>query len=194
MMLSPSPSQLLTRLTATLAAIATVSNAAPKGIRLVSRQNSFNYRDAQVLGVNIGGWLVGEPWIKPSLFERAGDGVVDEYTMGQILGKDAAFDTLSSHWGSWITQDDFNQIAAAGFNHVRIPVGFWAVNDLANGTPYVSGQLEHLDNAISWARSAGLKVVIDLHGGKLRCSKCSMHLWLPGLGLAPNNACAPVLN
>lgn len=161
-------SHFLSRLTVTLAAVTVVSNAAPSGVRLAARQNSFNYRDTQVLGVNIGGWLVAEPWIKPSLFERAGDGVVDEYTMGQVLGKDAAFDTLSSHWGSWITQDDFSQIAAAGFNHVRIPVGYWAVDDLSNDTPYVSGQLDHLDNAIGWARATGLKVMIDLHGGEFK--------------------------
>lgn len=158
------PSRLL--LTVAFAAVTSVSNAAPSGFRAASARNDLQGRDAQVLGVNLGGWLLPEPWIKPSLFERAGDGVIDEYTMGQVLGKDAAYDTLSSHWGSWITEDDFTQIAAAGFNHVRIPVGYWAVDDLANDTPYVSGQLEHLDNAVQWAGTAGLKVMIDLHGGK----------------------------
>lgn len=39
----------------------------------------------------------------------------------------------------------------------------WALNPLP-GDPYVQGQLPILDNAIRWARSAGLKVMLDLHG------------------------------
>lgn len=115
--------------------------------------------------MNLGGWLVLEPWITPSIFEEAGDGAVDEYTLTQILGKDQAQTVLSSHWNSWITADDFQQIKDAGMNHVRIPVGYWAVNPLP-GEPYVQGQLDVLDAAIGWAREAGLKVIIDLHGGK----------------------------
>jgi hypothetical protein len=49
-------------------------------------------------------------------------------------------------------------------NHVRIPVGYWALKHL-EGDPYVDGQLEYLDQAIGWARAAGLKVMLDLHGG-----------------------------
>lgn len=127
---------------------------------------AFDYNNNKVRGVNLGGWFVLEPWITPSIFS-VGDNVVDEYTYTQALGKDQASTNLQNHWNTWITQDDFNQIAAAGLNHVRIPLGYWAVAPLA-GDPYVQGQLPILDNAINWARSAGLKVMIDIHGGKLR--------------------------
>lgn len=114
-----------------------------------------------------------EPWITPSLFQQweNGGGAVDEYTFSQVLGKDEAYNRLSRHWNSWITQDDFNQIAGAGLNHVRIPIGYWAVAPV-NGDPYVQGQLEVLDRAIGWARSAGLKVMIDLHGGAVHRCVC----------------------
>jgi len=32
------------------------------------------------------------------------------------------------------------------------------------GEPYIQGQLPYLDDAVSWAASYGLKVIIDLHG------------------------------
>ena len=32
------------------------------------------------------------------------------------------------------------------------------------GEPYVQGQLQYLDKAVSWAASYGLKIIIDLHG------------------------------
>jgi aryl-phospho-beta-D-glucosidase BglC (GH1 family) len=39
----------------------------------------------------------------------------------------------------------------------------WDVNSLE---PYIQGQVAYLDNAISWARQYGLKVMLDLHGGE----------------------------
>ena len=133
--------------------------------KLKGRDVDFDYNNDKVYGVNLGGWFVLEPWITPSIFEATNNNaIVDEFTLTQALGPDAASSVLTSHWNTWITQDDFNQIAAAGLNHVRIPLGYWAVAPL-QGDPYVQGQLPVLDQAIGWARSAGLKVLLDLHGG-----------------------------
>ena len=138
--------------------------------RLSERGLSFDYQNDKVRGVNLGGWFVLEPWITPSIFNDWADQttVVDEYTYTQTLGKSEASSRLTNHWNTWITQDDFNQIAAAGLNHVRIPIGYWAVAPL-DGDPYVQGQLSVLDQAITWARGAGLKVLLDLHGGVYSC-------------------------
>jgi glucan 1,3-beta-glucosidase len=108
-----------------------------------------------------------EPWITPSIFQpwANGGGVVDEYTFTQALGKTAAQQQLEAHWNSWITEADFQEIASFGLNHVRIPIGYWALNPL-DGDPYVQGQLPILDQAVTWARSAGIKILLDLHGGK----------------------------
>lgn len=132
------------------------------------RSQAWPYGSEKVRGVNLGGWLVLEPWITPSIFDAAGPAAVDEWTLCATLGADKCRSVLSKHWSSFITQNDFNQIAAAGMNHVRIPVGYWALEHL-DGDPYVNGQLPYLDKAVSWARAAGLKVVVDLHGGK--CAK-----------------------
>ncbi|KAL2218908.1 glycoside hydrolase superfamily [Thermoascus aurantiacus ATCC 26904] len=146
-----------------LTAFCALTLAAPSTLRLQSRALTFDYNNEKVRGVNLGGWLVLEPWITPSVFEDAGEGAVDEWTLSQILGKDEALRRLSNHWNTFITADDFHQIAAAGLNHVRIPIGYWAAAPL-DGEPYVQGQLEVLDRAIGWARDAGLKVIVDLHG------------------------------
>ncbi|KAF4633217.1 hypothetical protein G7Y89_g4895 [Cudoniella acicularis] len=132
---------------------------------LQRRQLAFDYNDNKVRGVNLGGWFVLEPWITPSLFQpwANGGGVVDEYTFTQTLGPQAAQNQLTQHWASWITEADFQEIASFGLNHVRIPIGYWALNPLP-GDPYVQGQLPFLDQAIVWARNAGLKVMLDLHG------------------------------
>ncbi|KAG9241515.1 glucan 1,3-beta-glucosidase [Calycina marina] len=125
---------------------------------------AFDFDGDKVRGVNLGGWFVLEPWITPSLFE--GGTAVDEYTFTQNLGKDAAQAALKAHWGSWISEADFTEMARFGLNHARIPIGYWALAPLLED-PYVQGQLEYLDAAIGWARTAGIKVMLDLHGAPL---------------------------
>ncbi|KAF5100481.1 hypothetical protein D0Z03_000803 [Geotrichum reessii] len=88
---------------------------------------------------------------------------VDEYHYTQWLGKDEAQKRLKEHWSTWYTKSDFDAIASYGLNHVRIPIGYWAFYLLDND-PYVQGQEDYLDQALEWARDAGLKVWIDLHG------------------------------
>lgn len=124
----------------------------------------FPYGSRKVRGVNLGGWLVLEPWITPSLFERTGNSaIVDEYTFGQLQSRSTAQAALKAHWDTWITEADFAAIAGAGLNHVRIPIGYWAF-EVAAGEPYISGQLPYLQRAVEWARKYGIKVMVDLHG------------------------------
>ena len=61
-----------------------------------------------------------QPWITPSIFESTNNSdIIDEYTFGQMLDSDYALDVLQNHWDTWITEDDFVAIKAAGLNHVR---------------------------------------------------------------------------
>lgn len=73
-------------------------------------------------------------------------------------------DILRQHWDTWATLDDFQKIASAGFNIIRIPIGYWAYDN--SGSPYVKGADEYLQKAIAWARTTvpPLKVIVDLHG------------------------------
>ena len=126
----------------------------------------FSFGATKVRGVNLGGWFVLEPWITPSLFDALNGAAVDEWTFCQTLGATEAYNQLSNHWNTWITQSDFTAIANAGFNFVRIPIGYWSV--IPNtGDPYVQGAYDVLAQALNWAQGAGLMVMIDLHGGEL---------------------------
>ncbi|KAG6900511.1 hypothetical protein C0993_009464 [Termitomyces sp. T159_Od127] len=84
-------------------------------VSLAAVTPGFNYGSAKVRGVNLGGWLVLEPWITPSIFDNTGDSrIIDEYTFGQYQDHAKALSTLQAHWDSWITESDFQAIAAAG--------------------------------------------------------------------------------
>ncbi|KAJ3564548.1 hypothetical protein NP233_g8228 [Leucocoprinus birnbaumii] len=124
----------------------------------------FPYGQQKVRGVNLGGWLVLEPWITPSIFDDTGDSrVIDEWTFGQYVKNSTAASVLQNHWNTWITEDDFRQIADAGLNHVRLPIGYWAF-DVSNGEPFHQGQLPYMRRAFQWAAQYNLKVIVDLHG------------------------------
>lgn len=119
-------------------------------------------------GVNLGGWLVLEKWMVPSVF--AGLAATDETTWCVELG-DAASERLHRHWDTFITRGDFEWIAARGLNAVRIPVGHWIFGadypyHPSYGTcrhPFVTGGIAVLDRAMDWAGEFGLHVVLDLH-------------------------------
>ncbi|RMY13095.1 hypothetical protein D0868_02202 [Hortaea werneckii] len=148
------------------ACAATSALAAPSRItkRFDHPTGGIRWGQEKVRGVNLGGWLVLEPWITPSMFHPYSyeDGVIDEYTLCQHLGKEQCRNVLEPHWSSFFSEGDFYKIADSGFNLVRIPIGYWAYDDSYG--PYTSGAAPYLDSAISWARNAGLKVLIDLHG------------------------------
>ncbi|CAJ2509581.1 Uu.00g146070.m01.CDS01 [Anthostomella pinea] len=144
--------------------LASVGNAAPHGpMSLVKKDLKFAFGSEKIRGVNLGGWLVLEPWITPSIFQATPDNVVDEYTLTKTLGAAEASTRLESHWSSWITAADFTDMHSKGINFVRIPVGYWSVTPL-DGDPYVSGGYKYLGQALDWAQSASIKVMIDLHG------------------------------
>jgi glucan 1,3-beta-glucosidase len=109
-----------------------------------------------IKGVNLGGWLVLEPWITPSLF-RAGE--VDEFTLCQ-QADNAQRAQLRRHRETFVTKKDFQWLAERGIEAVRIPVGYWVFGDAA---PFV-GTIDFLDKAFDWARTYGIKVLICLHG------------------------------
>jgi glucan 1,3-beta-glucosidase len=120
-------------------------------------------------GVNLGGWLVLEKWITPSLF--AGLQATDETSYCVELGEAEASRRLHHHWNTFITRDDFSWLARAGITAVRLPVGHWlfgrdypyhpSYREIRY--PFVVGGLAIVDQVFEWAGEFNLKVVLDLH-------------------------------
>jgi glucan 1,3-beta-glucosidase len=123
---------------------------------------------ARFRGVNLGGWLVLEKWMKPSLFEALA--ASDETSWCAELGREAPA-RLHAHWDSFITREDFAWLAEIGINAVRIPLGHWIFGPPypyhpkygASPHPFVPGGIDVLDRALDWAGEFGLRVVLDLH-------------------------------
>ncbi|PVH98205.1 glycoside hydrolase family 5 protein [Periconia macrospinosa] len=129
-------------------------------------QKPFEYGKMKVRGVNVGGWLNLEPFITPSFFEKYGarENIVDEWTLCTKLGAAKSKETLEKHYATFITKQTFSAIRAAGFDHVRIPFGYWMIETYDND-PYVAQvSWRYFLRGIEYARQNGLRVNLDMHG------------------------------
>lgn len=75
--------------------------------------------------------------------------------------------TMLKHLETWITETDLKQIAALGFNSIRLPIGYWNIID----DPYnryipsnVNVSLAYLDWLFDKTDELKISVLVDLHG------------------------------
>ncbi|MFN3866522.1 MAG: glycoside hydrolase family 5 protein, partial [Demequina sp.] len=67
------------------------------------------------------------------------------------------------HFRTFITRPDIEQIAAWGFDHVRLPVDYPVLEaDDAHGQPREEGYA-YIDDCLQWCADAGLAVILDVH-------------------------------
>jgi hypothetical protein len=148
----------------------------------------------QIRGVNLGGWMVLEPWITPSLFYQflgKGEGTtaIDMYTFCEVLGPEEANRQLQRHWDAWVTEDIIRALKESGaVNSLRLPVGdfmFVPYGPYADGC--IDGALERVDQLLDWAYSYGLTVLIDIH--TMRDSQNGFDNSGQAMGFAWTSAC-----
>ncbi|KIY43608.1 glycoside hydrolase family 5 protein, partial [Fistulina hepatica ATCC 64428] len=127
---------------------------------------TFKFGEDRIYGVNLGGWLVTEPFIAPALYEPYENDtnyVVDEWTLCERLKSDGKLNILEQHYSTFITEKDFAEIAAAGLNWVRIPLGWWAI-ETRDTEPFIANtSWTYFLKAIQWARKYGIRINLDLH-------------------------------
>jgi glucan 1,3-beta-glucosidase len=105
-------------------------------------------------GVNLGGWLVLEKWLTSSVFDGAD--AQDEYELSQTK---SGRERIRKHRKNFIREEDFRWLHEHNIDLIRLPVGYWAVEE-SDG--YVSARKE-LEWAIRMAKKYDIKVLIDLH-------------------------------
>lgn len=111
----------------------------------------------KIRGANLGNWLVLEKWMYEPFFE--GTGVEDETWLVRKTDPEALREKMKRHRDTYITEADFEYLAAHGVNVVRIPVPYFIFGD----RPPFIGCIEYLDMAFEWAGRHGIQVLIDLH-------------------------------
>ena len=123
--------------------------------------------DGLIRGVNLGGWLLLEPWITPVFFEDVNvgdlvDKVVDEWTYAELLDPFVYHNRMLGHWSTFVTKSHMEELVIAGISHVRcskdvfwvtltqkkflfrIPVGYWYW-DVEEGEPFPTPNMDDND-------------------------------------------------
>ncbi|KZV79697.1 glycoside hydrolase [Exidia glandulosa HHB12029] len=130
---------------------------------------SWKFGVDRILGVNLGGWLVPEPFIVPGLYEKYFDDQNvngDEWTLSIAMTNDTAGGGLAQmeeHYRTFITEEDFAAIAGAGLNWIRLPVPFNAFGTIGNEPFLPHAAWNYTLKAFDWARKYGIRINLDLH-------------------------------
>ena len=122
----------------------------------------------QLEGVNLGGWLVMEPWMTPA----DASGLPDEYSIISELDSRFGIATeqslVQTYRQNWINSGDLDNIKAQGLNVVRVPVwwgDFYPLSARGATNPAMrSDAFTMLDWLAAAAAERGIRIIIDMHG------------------------------
>lgn len=105
-------------------------------------------------GVNLGGWLVLERWMTPSVFADT-----DASNEHQLMMQPDGPERIAKHRQEFMTEADFAWLHAHGIEALRVPVGYWVLESQ-------DGYLEatkQLDWCFAMAKKYHMRVLLDLH-------------------------------
>ncbi|KAI5813021.1 glycoside hydrolase superfamily [Pyronema omphalodes] len=156
-----------------LATLATVAQAWLPGDKLLTHDNSTISKrwlpsNGKIRGVNLGSLFIIEPWMANDAWNAMGcGGKNSEFDCMMSLGQSKGDAAFQSHWNSWITQDDLQQMVSLGLNTIRIPVGYWMREDIVwrDSEWFPKGGFPYLQRICNQAADLGMYIIMDLHGG-----------------------------
>ncbi|EUC29967.1 glycoside hydrolase family 5 protein [Bipolaris zeicola 26-R-13] len=159
-------------LTALLAASAHAWMPEHRELGAFNRTSNYLSKRAQSLpnwkvrGVNLGGWLLSEPWMMNDEWKTMGCGnTCSEFDCVSALGQSKADTAFNDHYARWITPSMIQDMYNAGLNTIRIPIGYWSLRSIVDSSEkFPKMDLQYLDAIVEKAANLGMFVVMDLHG------------------------------
>ena len=119
-------------------------------------------------GFGLGGWMLQEPYMLQLSGVAATQGDIKRKIRG-LIGAEKTEAFYNAWLANHTTQSDIDSMAAWGFNSVRLPMHYNLYTLPVEEEP-VPGQqtwlpkgFELTDSLLSWCKSAGLYLILDLH-------------------------------
>lgn len=138
------------------------------------KKNEFFLR-----GTSLGGWLVLEPWLTPSLFyqflgltevygkDARNHIAIDSKTFCSALGPEAANRQLRQHWRTWVDEEQIRNLAKINVEVLRIPLGDWMFIPYEPYIGCMDGAIDELDRILRLCEKYGLRVLLDIHAVRM---------------------------
>jgi endoglucanase len=126
-------------------------------------RNNFGQGDLIPLrGVNLGSWLLMEPWMCP----MDSSGLADNFSLIQTLDNRFGVATeqslIKTYQNTWLTTNDLDNIKSLGMNYVRLP--FWWGDVQALDGSWRADAFAQMDWLVTNAWQRGIYTLIDFHG------------------------------
>ena len=115
-------------------------------------------------GCNLGNWLLLEMWMLAVDEQVFPDQHAFETNLAARFGEDEKNRLMQLYRANWITPRDFDVIRSFGFNVVRVPFDHRLVEDEKHPGTCREDGLAWLDRAVGMAETAGIHLILDMHG------------------------------
>jgi len=115
-------------------------------------------------GCNLGNWLLLEMWMLAVDEQEFPDQHAFETNLAARFGEDEKNRLMQLYRANWITPRDFDVIRSFGFNVVRVPFDHRLVEDDKHPGTCREDGLAWLDRAVVMAETAGIHLILDMHG------------------------------
>ena len=113
----------------------------------ISETNTIN-------SLNLGGWLVLEKWMTPSVFNNTNAN--NEFELSKTkIGQE----NIIKHRNNFITEKDFIWLKNNNIDIIRLPIGYWSIED---SRTYISA-IKNLEWAMKMFEKYEIKVLLCLH-------------------------------
>lgn len=122
-----------------------------------------------VIGTNLGGWMVLEPWITPSLFyqfmdKKKSDGVaLDSWTFCEVKGPVEGNRWMRAHWAAFYDEPRIRKLAQSGVKRIRLPIGDWTINQYGPYVGCMDGAADYIDWLFDLCEQLQIDILIDVH-------------------------------
>lgn len=135
------------------------------GLLKAEGQKLINGEGREILlrGVGFGSWLLpeGYMWRFPDQGDRPRR---IEQMVKDLIGEEKSKRFWEIYYERYISEADIRQIAAEGFNSVRVPINARFLLEEGGPVRYDERHLQLLDRMIGWCRTNRLYMILDLHG------------------------------
>jgi len=112
-------------------------------------------------GFGLGGWLVPEGYMLHT--PGFGSPTDIETKVSDLIGADAAKEFWRRYRKNYVNKKDIDQIAAWGFNAVRLPFNYRLLSPKEQPGVYLEEGFAVIDTLVKWCRSAKIYIILDLH-------------------------------